>query len=803
MHCCSSLSSSTSMTGQSSDGSSSDNTTSLASIWEATGDAAYKEKLDYMIDSMRELQLLSKGKASDFKTACTPSDAAQSKWSTDPETWGEGFISAYSPDQFALLEQYTPYATIWAPYYTMHKLLSGFLDSYVYAGNETGLQIAKDLGLWVYDRLSACTPEQRTKMWAMYIAGEYGGMNEVLARLYEITGDERLLTASRMFDNTVFFNGLAENKDTIQTRHANQHIPQIVGAIHEYAATGDPYYYNVARNFWEMATARYAYSIGGVGTGESFKQPYRQGNNITGSSSRGENCETCAAYNMLKLTRDIYVYDPDNAEYMDYYERTVLNQIAASQSHNTTNSMHNGCTYMLPIDPGQRKTYDSDYGGFTCCNGTGMENHVIYQIAAYAKTDDTLYVNLYMPSTAEWEEKGVTVKQETKFPSEDSKLTVSGSGSFKMKIRVPYWATAGFTVKVNGQVVCTAPEPSSYVEIDRAWADGDVVDIHMPYTLYLDKNLIWHTLVQAYSRTNRVDKVTKQFGQIITFRNIKKWQDDALRLFSGDGDPNEYLLENYEYYVQKWLSQVPVLRRVTPTVEDAGQLQSEDEIRIFIIAFRALVGTLATLKTFSKFDWADLAVALGEEEYEGYKSWYLYYKDQQPKINPPVPVPVDIDFDVELVRTDRINVVYILNLLKTVQKNRQTQDIDADLDLILREIERSDNESLRAKKEIMVDFIRTRFYDLAEDADIMAAFEEFAQEHEKAEIEEFAYSHGIDYDVVHKNVVDYVFTGKITDEKIRESLADYHLGLLKTTRLTSEIKTFVADTCAKYSAEGV
>ncbi|MBO4684763.1 MAG: glycoside hydrolase family 127 protein, partial [Desulfovibrio sp.] len=459
----------------------------LAEAYASTGDEEYKQKLDYMIDSMRELQLLSKGKASEFVTACTPSDAAQSKWSTDPNTWGEGFISAYSPDQFALLEQYTPYATIWAPYYTMHKLLAGFLDSYVYAGNETGLQIAKDLGLWVYDRLSACTAEQRTKMWAMYIAGEYGGMNEVLARLYEITGDERLLTASRMFDNTAFFDGLAENKDTIQGRHANQHIPQIVGAIHEYAATGDPYYYNVAKNFWEMATARYAYSIGGVGTGESFKQPYRQGNNITGSSSRGENCETCAAYNMLKLTRDIYVYDPDNAAYMDYYERTVLNQIAASQSHNSTSRMHNGCTYMLPIDPGQRKTYDSDYGGFTCCNGTGMENHVIYQIAAYAKTDDTLYVNLYMPSTAEWEEKGVTIKQETQFPSEDSKLTVSGSGSFKMKIRVPYWATAGFTVKVNGQTVCTAPEPSSYVEIDRVWADGDVVDIHMPYTLYLDK----------------------------------------------------------------------------------------------------------------------------------------------------------------------------------------------------------------------------------------------------------------------------------------------------------------------------
>ena len=194
-------------------------------------------------------------------------------------------------------------------------------------------------------------------------------------------------------------------------------------------------------------------------------------------------------------------------------------------------------------------------------------------------------------------------------------------------------------------------------------------------TLYLDKNLIWHSLVQAYSRTNRVYKTTKQFGQIVTFRNIKKWQDDALRLFSGDGDPNDYLLESYEYYVQNWLNQEPTLRKITPTVDDAGQLQSEDEIRMFIIAFRSMVGTLATLKTFSKFDWADLSVALDENEYEAYKSWYLYYKDQQgPGGDPKVPVPVDVDFDIELVRTDRINVVYILNLLKNVNKAGRTQE---------------------------------------------------------------------------------------------------------------------------------
>lgn len=460
----------------------------LAQAYASSGDEAYKEKLDYMIHELRELQKLSKGKPQDFQTACTPSSAAQSKWSTDPSTWGEGFISAYSPDQFALLEQYTPYATIWAPYYTLHKLLAGFIDSYNYAGNEEGLEIAEDLGTWVYERLSNCTTEeQRAHMWSMYIAGEYGGMNESLARLYEITGEEKYLEAAKMFDNKDFFDGLANNVDTIQGRHANQHIPQIVGAMHEYAATGDVKYYNIAKNFWNMVTTRYAYSIGGVGTGERFKDPYQQGNNILGNAGRGENCETCCAYNLLKLTAELYNYNPEDASYMDYYERTLINQIVASQSHDTNSYRHNGVTYMLPIDPGQRKDFDSDYGGFTCCNGTGMENHVKFQAAAYAHSGDNLYVNLYMPTTLNWEEKEITIKQETEFPSEHSKLTVEGSGEFTMKLRVPYWATEGFTVKVNGKTVVENPDVSTYVEVSRKWKDGDVVTIDMPYTLHLDK----------------------------------------------------------------------------------------------------------------------------------------------------------------------------------------------------------------------------------------------------------------------------------------------------------------------------
>ena len=321
-------------------------------------------------------------------------------------------------------------------------------------------------------------------------------------------------------------------------------------------------------------------------------------------------------------------------------------------------------------------------------------------------------------------------------------------------------------------------------------------------TLYLDKNLIWHTLVQAYSRTNRVDKVTKQFGQIVTYRNIKKWQDDALTLFSGNGDPNEYLLEDYEYYKKQWENQNSVLRKIVTDVDAAGQLKSEDEIRMFIIAFRSMAKPLATLKTFSEFNWADLAPVMDEDEYEGFKSWYLYYKDQTHNPNPKVPVPVDVDFDIELVRTDRINVVYILNLLKNAKTCDKTEEEkQQDVDLILREMERSDNESLRLKKEVMRQLILTRFYDLPEDADVMEAFTQFEKERMKADMEEFAFDNKLDYRTVSELFSEYVFHGSISDDEIRKRLTAYNLGLLKMTKLTKSVKTFMEDTYNKYKAE--
>lgn len=483
----------------------------LALAYASTGDEEINTKLKEMIHELRELQKMSKGDAKAFTSA----GVDQSGWSKDPTEWGEGFISAYSPDQFALLEKYTPYAQIWAPYYTLHKLIAGFLDAYTYTGNTEALEAAKALGKWTYNRLSGCTEEQLEKMWDMYIAGEFGGFNESMAQLYiyaKADNDadaEIYLEGAKLFDNKTFFDSMAANEDGkliytdengnerekligIQGRHANQHIPQIIGAMEIYEATvakGSPemYYYDVAENFWHMVVSRYAYSIGGVGTGEKFTDPYQQANNISGN----ENCETCAAYNMLKLTRMLNNYDPENAEYMDYYERTLYNQILASQTPNVTSSLHNGTTYMLPIGPGGRRSFGDDYDSFTCCHGTGMENHVKYQEAAYAKTADTLYVGLYMPTTLTWEEKGVKVVQETEFPSETTKLTVSAmegktSQTFDMKLRVPYWATDGFNVKKNGVKVNVNAQISSYVTLEDVKA-GDLIDIEMPWTLHLDK----------------------------------------------------------------------------------------------------------------------------------------------------------------------------------------------------------------------------------------------------------------------------------------------------------------------------
>jgi DUF1680 family protein len=383
---------------------------------------------------------------------------------------------------------------IWAPYYTLHKILAGLLDCYEVGGNQKALVIAQDMAQWVHRRLSVLPAATRISMWNRYIAGEYGGMNEVLARLSRITGDASFMKCAKLFDNVNFFfgdaqhsHGLARNVDTLRGKHANQHIPQIIGALETYRTTQERDYWCVAENFWEICTHSYAYSIGGVAgarnpnNAECFTA---QPDSLfkLGFSNDGQN-ETCATYNLLKLSRQLFMFNPDT-RYMDYYEQALYNHILASVAESDA-----GNTYQVPLNPAARKQFGNAHmDGFTCCNGTALESNTKLQDSIYFKSSDdrTLYVNLFVPSKLVWPGRGVALTQHTDFPYGDTtKLTISGGGAFDLKVRVPRWASHSFFVRINGQKQELTAKPGSYLTLSRNWKDGDTVELALPCDFHL------------------------------------------------------------------------------------------------------------------------------------------------------------------------------------------------------------------------------------------------------------------------------------------------------------------------------
>ena len=433
----------------------------------------------------------------------------------DCTKYGYGYINAIPAQHPVLIEKYAPYNNqdwVWAPYYTIHKQLAGLIDIACNVDDQEiaskALLIAKDMGLWVWNRLYYRTyvqtegtqeerrarPGNRYEMWNMYIAGEVGGMQEALSRLSVMASDptekERLAQAAGFFDAPAFYQPLSRNIDDIRTRHANQHIPMIVGSLKQFQATGNEFYYNIAVNFWNLVQGRYAYAMGGVGNGEMFRQPYTQMLSLNtnaqtrrnGETSPDPNInETCCSYNLAKLTKDLNCFNPDDARYMDYYERVLYNQLVGS-----VHPEHYGVTYQYAVGLNAAKPFGNRTPQSTCCGGTGAENHVKYQEAAYFVSDNTLWVGLYLPTEANWEEKGVRLRQECAWPAESSVITIEEGGRFAMKLRVPYWATKEFKIKLNGKKVGRKYQPSSYVEIpEREWKAGDRVEIEMPFGTHI------------------------------------------------------------------------------------------------------------------------------------------------------------------------------------------------------------------------------------------------------------------------------------------------------------------------------
>lgn len=492
--------------------------TAIAQAYASTGydpalQATFLTKMNYLVDALYDLSRKSGrpaqpgGPSVADPTAVPMGPGRQSYDSnlraeairTDYWNWGTGFISAYPPDQFIMLERGASYGAqdsqIWAPYYTLHKILAGLLDTYEVAGNKKALEIAQGMGGWVHTRLNALPAETRIRMWSRYIAGEYGGMNEAMARLFRLTGERRFLDTAKLFDNTNFFfgnashdHGLAKGVDTIRGRHANQHIPQITGALETFRNTKELPYYMIASNFWEIVNTGYTYSIGGVAgaknpnNAECFPiQPNTLWEN--GLASGGQN-ETCATYNLLKLDRQLFMYD-QTAKYMDHYERALYNHILASVAEQDA-----GNTYHVPLNPGAQKRFgNADMSGFTCCNGTALESHTKLQDTIYFHSADhsALYVNLFIPSTLTWTERKITVQQVTDYPNADTtRLLVKGSGRFDLKVRVPGWATRGFLVKINGRDETVNATPGTYLTLARTWRDGDTIEVKMPFTFRLD-----------------------------------------------------------------------------------------------------------------------------------------------------------------------------------------------------------------------------------------------------------------------------------------------------------------------------
>lgn len=401
----------------------------------------------------------------------------------------------------------------WAPWYTQHKIMRGLLDAYYHTGNTQARDVVVKMADWAHlaltvgdknhpDYTGPITRDNLNYMWDLYIAGEFGGANEVFPEIYALTGEAKHLETAKAFDNREsLFGACVENRDilvvTPQNRpgrrrperlHANTHVPQFIGYMRVFEHTGDREYFTAAKNFFGMVVPHRMFAHGGAGGNypgsNNNVELFQNRGNVANAMAQG-GAETCTTYNLIKLARNLFLHEHDPA-YMDYYERGLLNMITGSRADTATNSDPQ-LTYFQPLTPGAARSYGNTG---TCCGGTGLENHTKYQETIYLKSADgaTLWVNLYAPSTLTWAEKGFTVTQQTAYPREDrTKLTVDGSGLLDIKLRVPGWARKGFFVTVNGVAQTVAAQPGSYLTLSRTWAPGDTIEVRMPFSIRIER----------------------------------------------------------------------------------------------------------------------------------------------------------------------------------------------------------------------------------------------------------------------------------------------------------------------------
>jgi len=387
-----------------------------------------------------------------------------------------GFLAAYGEWQFSRLEHFAPYGEIWAPYYTCHKIMAGLLDAHELTGSARALEIVTAMGHWVAHRLGRADPKQRQRMWSLYIAGEFGGMNETLARLSIAAHEPAFLEAARMFDMDDLIDAGARGEDVLTGMHANQHIPQLIGYVEQFELTDDRRYLDAAEGLWHQIVPGRTFAHGGTGESELWGPP----DTVAGNIGR-RNAETCATYNLLKLARLLFAHTRD-PQYMEYTERALLNHILASRRAVRSDTSPE-VAYMFPVDPGAVPEFDN-IG--TCCGGTGLENHVKYQESVFFRAADgsaQLWVNLLAPARLRWEGFGA-VEIDADYPWGDAARIRVEPGApatrAALHIRIPSWAR-GATIRVGDESVEAVP--GQYATVEREWRAGDEVEVIVPRAL--------------------------------------------------------------------------------------------------------------------------------------------------------------------------------------------------------------------------------------------------------------------------------------------------------------------------------
>jgi DUF1680 family protein len=382
-----------------------------------------------------------------------------------------GYLSAF-PESF--IDRVEAGTRVWAPYYTLHKIQAGLLDIHVLCGNAQALELARRFGDWVCARNQRLSDEQVERM----LDEEHGGINESMANLYALTGERKYLETARRLSHRKVLDPLAVPEDRLNGLHANTQFPKVIGAARLYELTGETRYRTMARFFWDRVVHHHSYVQGGNSDHERFGPPDRLSDHLSPWTA-----ESCNTYNMLKLTRHLFAWEPSAAA-GDYYERALYNHILASQDPRT-----GMMAYHIPLYGGWFMPYNTTNSSFWCCTGTGVENHAKYGDSIYWQDQAGLYVNLFVPSILTWRERNLVVRQETAYPESDTtRLTFEPVKSLRLALRLrhPAWATAGIQIRVNGRVWKHKSVPGSFVSVDRTWKKGDVVEVKLPMALRVE-----------------------------------------------------------------------------------------------------------------------------------------------------------------------------------------------------------------------------------------------------------------------------------------------------------------------------